>query len=147
MITTSHIRAALRNAGADLGTSLLTFDTFYRCPSLEWVRDEFAPAWNQWRDGIVPPRYDAQEKWDCDDYARLCHSYACLCNLNTLAAADHGLAFGVFAYMKGLDGGHVLNAFIIQAGSQHDAHFFEPQTGQVAKLPREHIELCVGAYF
>lgn len=146
MIHTAHIRAALRARGADLGTSLLTFDQFYRCPSKSWVEGKFSSAWVQFRDSVGIERGDG-ERWDCDDYARLCHSFACLLNGRTPEAKDCGLAFGMFAYMKGLDGGHVLNVFVEMTGAGPVAHFYEPQTAQIVDVPWDHAQLCVAALF
>lgn len=150
MIHTGHIRQSLKTAMLEPG-QLVTMDTFYRCPTLDWVKGPFRDGWLTFINGLGV-QYNA-ERWDCDDYARMCAAYAQLLNGNTPKADKCGLAFGVFAFVRGLDYGHVINVFMVQEpGSQGviTPHFFEPQPtacGLVDLTNDDGDIVCVAATF
>ena len=147
MIHTAHIRAALRARGADLGTSLVTLGTFYRCPAKAWVEGVFSAHW-KWKIASEGYTYSqGSEKSNCKDFSWWCVSEAKRLHAMTPDAGEAALAFGMFAYMKGLDGGHVLNVFVEMTGAGPVAHFYEPQTSQIVEVPWDHAQLCVAALF
>lgn len=106
------------------GKDAVVADSIYLCPSRSWV----IATWKKWvfsqaRKGLL----HHGSRWDCDDFARSFHAFACEEFARTrYNGSAESVSIGQFYYVDDEKGLHAINA-VYGADGQW---FIDPQSGK-----------------